>query len=173
VAAILDRHGLVHVPIAGQPALEVEAYRASKVTYLPPFEGRTRVTIEGKWARETRTLDRNAIFVPIAQPLARVLLHLFEPALPDSLAQWGFFNGSFETKEYMEPYVAEQVARELLAKDPKLAAEWQAALAADAELASSPARRLLWFYKRHPAWDERVNLLPIYRTDADLRVRKP
>jgi hypothetical protein len=120
--------------------------------------------LEGAWAPETRTLDRGAIFVPIDQPSARLVLHLFEPALPDSLVRWGLFNAVFEHKEYMEPYVAEQVAREMLAADPSLQATFDAALAADPVLAKSPALRLEWFYKRHPSWDERVNLLPIYRT---------
>jgi hypothetical protein len=171
VAAMLDVHGLVHVPITGEPKLAVEAFRATKVTYKPPFEGRTRAVIEGAWAAETRTLERGAIFVPIAQPHARLVLHLLEPALPDSLAQWGHFNASFEQKEYMEPYVVEEQARAMLAADPKLRAAFDAALAADPELAKSAEKRLQWFYMRHPAWDERVNLLPVYRSASDLRVK--
>ena len=164
VAAVLDHHGLRYVRLAGEPRLEVEAYRATKVSYQPPFEGRTQVKLQGAWAAETRTLEHGAIFVPIDQPSARLVLHLFEPALPDSLVQWGLFNVVFERKEYMEPYVAEQVARDMLAADPGLQAKLDAALAADPELARSPGRRLDWFYKQHPMWDERVNLLPIYRT---------
>lgn len=57
----------------------------------------------------------------------------------------------------------------MLAKDPTMRAQFDAALAADAELARSPAKRLQWFYERSPAWDERVNLLPVYRTARDLR----
>jgi len=173
VAALLDLHGLVHVAIAGEPRLEVDTYRVTKVTHQAPFEGRTRVALEGAWAREARTLERGSVFIPSDQPHARVLLHLFEPSLPDSLAQWGHFNATFEQKEYMEPYVAEEVARAMLAADPSLRTRFDAALAADPELAKSPARRLQWFYKRHPAWDERVNLLPIYRTASDLRPRAP
>ena len=169
VATLLDRHGIVHRSLAGTPTLAVEAYRATKPSYLPPFEGRTRVTIEGGWAGETRTLDRGAMFVPIAQPRARIVVHLFDPALPDSLAQWGYFNATLEQKEYMESYVAEQQARDMLARDPTLRAAFDAALAADPKLAKSPARRLQWFYKRHPAWDERVNLLPVYRVANDPR----
>jgi len=163
VAAVLDRHALRYVKLAGLPRVQVEAYRATKVTYQPPFEGRTPVQLEGAWAPETRTLERGAIFVPIDQPSARLVLHLLEPALPDSLVQWGMFNAVFERKEYMEPYVAEQVARDMLAADPSLQATFAAALAADPELAKSPRRRLEWFYKRHPSWDERIDLLPIYR----------
>jgi hypothetical protein len=177
IAAVLDRHGLVHTPIPVSqldgPRVDVETFRATKVTYQPPFEGRTRVAIEGAWAAEPRVLERGAIFVPIAQPHARLVLHLLEPALPDSLAQWGELNAAFEQKEYMEPYVAEEVARAMLAKDPALRGKFDAAIEADPELAKSPAKRLQWFYKRHAAWDERVNLLPVYRTQHDLRPSPP
>ncbi|MGN6110656.1 MAG: M14 family zinc carboxypeptidase [Kofleriaceae bacterium] len=169
IAALLDRHGIRYARITGEPAVELEAYRATKVRFQPPFEGRTRVELEGGWTAESRTLERGAIFVPIAQPLARLVMHLFEPALPDSLAQWGQFNAVFERKEYMEAYVAEEVARAMFDKDPSLRARFEADLAADPELAASPARRLDWFYRRHPSWDERVNLVPVYRTATDLR----
>ncbi len=169
VAAVLDRHGIVHAPIAGQPSVAVEAYRATKATFAPPYEGRTRVTIEGGWAAETRTLERHAMFVPIAQPAARLVMQLFEPVAPDSLAQWGEFNAVFERKEYMEEYVTEQAAREMLDNDPTLRAAFDAAVAADPELAKSTAQKLDWFYRRHPAWDERVNLLPVFRTAVDPR----
>jgi hypothetical protein len=162
VAAVLDRHGLGYSRVVGQPRLAVEAYRATKVSYQPPFEGQTPIMLEGAWATETRTLEQGAIYVPIGV-LPRLVMHLLEPTLPDSLAGWGLFNAVFERKEYMEPYVAEQVAREMLAADPSLRAQFDAAVAADPELAKSAARRLDWFYQRHPSWDERVNLLPVYR----------
>jgi Zinc carboxypeptidase len=165
VAAVLARHGLRYAAIDGQPRVEVSVFRATKVSTQPQFEGHTPTVVEGEWAAETRALERGAIFVPIDQPSARLLLHLFEPALPDSLVQWGLLNVAFERKEYMEPYVTEQVARDMLAADPSLRAAFDAALAADPALASSPGRRLDWFYRRSPSWDERVNLLPIYRTD--------
>ncbi|MEJ7597885.1 MAG: M14 family zinc carboxypeptidase [Kofleriaceae bacterium] len=167
VGAILDHHGIHYQPVGGTHA--VETMRARKVTYLPPFEGRTRTTIEGAWAGETRKLEQHAIFVPIAQPLARLVVHLFDPALPDSLAAWGHFNVAFEQKEYMEAYVVEEQARAMLAADPTLQATFDQAIAADPELAKSPARRLAWFYHQHPAWDERVNLLPVYRIAAPPR----
>ena len=173
VAAVLDRHGLRYARLAGQPRANVEVFRAAKVHPQPPFEGHVPVEIDGAWAAETRTLERGAIFIPIAQPSARLVLHLFEPALPDSLARWGLFNVVFERKEYMEPYVAEQVARDMLAADPSLRAAFDAALAADPELAGSPGRRLDWFYRRSPAWDERVNLLPVYRTQTPLAAAPP
>jgi len=162
---LLDAHGIAYTVVNGEPKLAVEAFRATKVTFAPPFEGRTRVTLEGAWATETRTLDQGAIFVPIAQPLVRLVVQLLDPGGADSLAQWGFFTTAFERKEYMESYVAEEVARKLLAADPSLRAQFDAAVAADPELAKSSEKRLDWFYARSPAWDERMNLLPVFKLD--------
>jgi hypothetical protein len=165
VADVLDAHGVRYERLAGTPRLAVDAYRATRVTPQPLFEGHARLALEGAWARETRTLDRGALFVPVRQPGARVIVQLFDPAAPDSLAQWGIFATPFERKEYMEAYVAEEAARAMLAAQPGLRAQFDAALAADPELAKDPAKRLEWFYRRHPAWDERTNLWPIYRAD--------
>jgi len=173
VAAVLDRHHIAHHPIPGEPRVTVEVFRATKVTYQPPFEGHTRVAIEGAWKTETRTLDRGAIFVPIRPGPLRLVVDMLDPALPDSLAQWGEFNTVFERKEYMEGYVAEEVARDMIAKDPSLKAELDAAIAADPELAKNPDKRLEMFYRRHPSWDERLNLLPVYRTDRDFTSKLP
>ncbi|MGE3542277.1 MAG: peptidase M14, partial [Kofleriaceae bacterium] len=167
VAAVLDRHGLTWNRIRDGAKLDVETFRATSVTFQPPYEGRTRAQLEGAWAREPRTLDRGAIFVPIAQPGARLVLHLFEPTLPDSLAQWGLFNTVFERKEYMEPYVTEEAARAMIARDPSVRAAFDAAVAADPAMATSPTLKLEWFYRRHPAWDERLNLLPVYRASSE------
>ena len=99
-------------------------------------------------------------------------MHLLEPTAPDSLVSWGYFHAAFEQKEYMEDYVAEEEARKMLAQDPKLRASFDAELARDPALARDPRRRLRFFYRRHPAWDERLNLYPILRLEAAARPRR-
>jgi hypothetical protein len=173
LAPLLDHQGIRWQPLAGQPRLDVDVYRATTVTFEPPFEGRTRVNIQGAWARETRTLDQGAIFVPLAQPGVRLIVHLMDPAGPDSVAQWGLVTAAFERKEYMEPYVVEEEARKLIERDPSVRAQFDAAVAADAELAKSAERKRDWFYRRLPAWDERFNLLPIYRVDQPIAATAP
>ena len=66
----------------------------------------------------------------------------------------------------MEPYVAEQVALQMMKADPALQADFLARLASDATFAASPAARLEFFHRRHPSWDERVNLYPVFRLDV-------
>ncbi|HEV7446290.1 MAG TPA: M14 family metallopeptidase [Steroidobacteraceae bacterium] len=165
VGAKLALHGIrfERIPKA-QADVQLETFRASKVACSKAtFEGHTTMTFEGQWQQETRAVPAGSLFVPIAQPNARVLVALLEPQAPDSLGAWGFFSTAFEAKEYMEPYVAEQVARELLAKDPKVAAAFNQKLASDPEFAANPQARLDFFYRLSPSWDERLNLYPVYR----------
>jgi hypothetical protein len=149
------------------PTLDSEAFRADSVKFAPaPFEGRIGVELRGSWRPEKRAAGAGSLFVPIDQPRARLLMHLLEPIGPDSLVAWGYFHAAFEQKEYMEDYVAEEEARKMLGQDPKLRASFDAELARDPALARDPRRRLRFFYRRHPAWDERLDLYPVLRLSA-------
>ena len=127
-----------------------------------------RAQLEGVWSEQLVDIEAGALFVPVAQPLARLVTALFEPQAPDSFAAWGFFNACFEQKEYMEPYVAEQIAAGMLAADAGLRKEFNAKLQAEPEFARSPSERLEFFLRRHGSWDERYNLYPVLRVDAAL-----
>jgi Zinc carboxypeptidase len=143
-----------------------ETFRATKVKVAPAtFEGHTPLTLEGAWAAEPRDIPAGSLFVPIAQAKSQLAMALLEPREPDSLASWGFFNPAFERKEYMEAYVAEDVASQMLKDDPKLRAEFARRLEQDADFARSPTARLDFFYQRHSSWDDRYNLYPVYRVD--------
>ncbi len=171
VAAKLALHGIEsRVLPAPVPSLAVQAFRATKVTLgTATFEGRTTATLAGAWAAETRDVAAGSLFVPIAQPNAWLLMTLLEPSAADSLVGWGFFNVAFERREYMEAYVAEQWAGEAMAKDPELRQAFETRLAEDPAFVRDPAARLDFFYRRHPAFDDRFNLYPIYRTATVVR----
>lgn len=148
---------------------DVQTFRADKATFgAGTLEGHQRLTLEGKWKAEPRKVTAGALFVPIAQPKARLVVAMFEPQAPDALVAWGMFNTAFERKEYMEDYVAEDVAREQLANDPAVAAEFQRLLDTDPAFARNPQARLAFFAKRHSSYDERLNLYPVLRTDVAL-----
>jgi hypothetical protein len=163
----LALHGIesrrIERPIA---QASVQTFRATKATpATATFEGRTPLALEGEWASETRDIPAGSLFVPIAQPGWRLAMTLFEPKDQDSFVRWGFFNSAFERKEYMEAYVAESVAEEMLKRDPAIKQEFQRRLDNDPAFANSPSARLEFFYRKHPSWDERYNLYPVYRTD--------
>ncbi|MFC4929522.1 M14 family metallopeptidase [Massilia sp. GCM10023247] len=170
VAAKLNQHGIAFRKLGkGLERANVETFRADKASFgAKSFESHQRLTVEGSWKPEPRSIGRGALFVPIAQPKARLVMAMFEPQAPDSLLAWGMFNNAFEAKEYMEEYVAEEVAREQMAADPAVAAEFQRRLKSDPVFAKNPHARLEFFARRHASWDERLNLYPVLRTDVAL-----
>ena len=168
VAGKLALHGVRYQRIGtAQTAVPVEAFRAGSVELArETFEGHVPQTFTGDWQPERRDLAAGSLFVPVAQPLARVVVALLDPQAPDSLASWGFFATAFESKEYLEDYVAEDIARAQLAADPALKAAFEARLAGDPAFAASAAQRLAFFASRHSSRDERLNLYPVLRADA-------
>jgi hypothetical protein len=166
----LTMHGIRSRVLGDAATLAVDAFRASTSTIAAEtFEGRAVRTVEGEWKREDRHVPAGSLFVPIGQPNSHLVVALLEPRAPDSLVAWGFFNQAFERKEYMEAYVTEDVAAGMLENDPALRMEFDRRLATDAAFARNPAARLDFFYQRHPSWDERFNLYPVYRVDSEPR----
>ena len=167
VAGKLDLHGVAYRRLEHDiEGLPVGAFRATTTSFgTTPYEGHQRLTVEGTWQPGHHDVRPGSLFVPIAQRLSRVAVALLEPQAPDSLAAWGWFNNHFERKEYMEPYVAEEVAREMLATDPALRAEFERRLATDAAFAADAQARLDFFYRRHASWDDRMDLYPVLRVD--------
>lgn len=164
----LALHGILFQPMASRvDGARVEVFRAQKAQFSSaPFEGCMRVKLDGAWTSETQSIGAGSLFVPIAQPRARLLMALLEPNAPDSLAAWGFFNACFEQKEHIEPYVAERIAREMLAEEPELRRQFDRRMAEDPEFAASPAARLEFFLRRHSSWDTRFNLYPVFRVEG-------
>ncbi len=166
VAAKLRAHGLrFELLPRAHAALPVERFEVTETTFESPREGRLPLVLKGSWRAQRRDLPPGSLFVPIAQPRARLVMHLLEPTAPDSLVSWGFFNASFERKEYLEAYVLEEEARKMLARDPALEAEFERRLRDDPAFAGSPARRLQFFHRRHPSWDREREGAPVLRVD--------
>lgn len=170
IGSRLEAHGIAFERLrALRTDVRAGTFRATQVQFSSaPFEGRMRAQLEGAWSEESVTIEAGALFVPMAQRLSRLITALFEPRAPDSFAAWGFFNACFEQKEQMEPYVAEQVAADMLAADPALKAEFMAKLGADPQFAASASDRLEFFLRRHVSWDVRYNLYPVMRIDTPL-----
>ena len=164
IGAKLQLHDIEFRKLEALGRTEVECFRASQVEFsAAPFEGRTRATIAGAWQKEQQEIGAGSLFVPIAQIRSRLAMVLLEPQAPASFAAWGFFNSWFEHKEYVEPYVIEIMAQDLMKADPSLAAEFERKLKEDPAFAADPAARREFFYRRHAAWDARFGLYPIMR----------
>lgn len=144
----------------------VERFRATDTKWsTQSVENRQTLNVKGAWEPQTQPLPAGTLYVPVAQEGVELVAHLLEPTGPDSLLSWGFFNAHFEQKEYVEDYMLEPFARELLAKDAAVKAEWEAKLK-DPAFAKDARARLRFFYERHPAHDTQFRVYPVLRIQA-------
>ncbi|WP_163782040.1 M14 family metallopeptidase [Myxococcus vastator] len=167
VEAKLAAHGLrskrLSRPVA---SAAVEGFRATETKWsTQSVENRQTLNVKGAWEPQTQALPAGTLYVPVAQEGVELVAHLLEPTGPDSLLSWGFFNAHFEQKEYVEDYVLEPFARELLAKDAAVKAAWEAKLK-DPAFAKDARARLRFFYERHPARDVQLRVYPVLRIQA-------
>jgi len=158
----LRGHGLRVERLAEPVEIEVETMRVSQPEPAKAsYQGLTRVTAQVARTTEKRRVPAGALWVPADQPDFEVAVQLLEPEAPDSLLSWGLLSTVFEGKEFIEPRVLEGLAAEML-KDPKTAAEWQAALQ-DPKFAADTNARYQWWFRRTPYWDATIGLLPYFR----------
>ena len=123
--------------------------------------------VEARLFPRQENLPAGSLIVPLNQPSANVAIELLEPEAPDSLLRWGLLDSIFETKEYGEPRVLEKLARDMLAKDAALTAEFEQKLASDPAFAANPQARLNFFFQRTPWFAaQKVGAYPGLRLDA-------
>jgi hypothetical protein len=163
---VIDRlvaHGIRFTRLASPVTMDVATYRFTNATWEPkPFEGHHSAKYDLTPVTEKMTFAPGSVVVSTAQPLARVIVGLLEPAAPDALVRWGYMDSCFEQKEYFENYALEIVIRKMLADSPQLAADFQQARA-DTALANHPDKIRRWFYERSPWYERSAGLYPIGR----------
>ncbi len=159
----LQAHGVAVTRLEVPRTMRVQAMRLEKPIWATkPFEGRHTVTYEIVTRDDTRRFPAGTVVVDMAQRRARIAMNLLEPGAPDALVQWGFFDTIFESKEYVESYVMERIARDMLHDRPALHMEFAEAMR-DTALANHPTRVLDWFYQRSPYAETRVGEYPVVR----------
>ncbi len=165
VIARLEMHGIVFTRLEKPQSIYVHSYRLNKPSWKEaPFEGRHVVTYTCERSSEKREFPAGTVVIDTRQRKARIVAGLLEPEAPDALVQWGFFDPMFEAKEYVESYVMEGIARDMLRENDVIAREFEEAKR-DTSLTNHPARVLDWFYQRSRYSEGRVGAYPIGRVD--------
>ena len=156
-------HGVRMLTLRHDTVLKVRADRFRNPAWQQlPYEGRHPMThIEFDETEELQSFPAGSAVVRVMQPAGRIIPHILEPDGNGSYLYWGFFDAIFEQKEYGESYVIEPMAREMLAADPALKAEFEAKMKSDPAFASNPWNILNWFYGKSNYADNRKNLYPV------------
>ena len=165
-ATVIDRlkiHGIKITELTRDATIKVTTCRFKNPKWQQnPYEGRHPMTnIEYEELEETRLFPAGSALVEVMQPAGRIIPHILEPKGNGSFIYWGFFDATFEQKEYGESYVIEKMARDMLANDPVLLWEFEEKKAGDTTFAKNPQFILNWFYNKSPYVDNRKGLYPV------------
>lgn len=165
----LDAHGIAYRRTDRPLTIRAEGYQLDDPVWAnQPFEGHLMLRDFRLHAVPSEvTLPAGSAIVPLDQRAANVAIELLEPQAPDSLLRWGFLDAVFEPKEYGEPRVLEQLARDMLARDPALKAAFERKLHDDPAFAADSRARLTFFFERSPWYAaQNVGAYPVLRLDA-------
>jgi len=107
------------------------------------------------------------------QALNRYIVETLEPQGVDSFFAWNFFDSVLGAKEYFSDYVFEDVAADLLKKDPELKKKLDDEKLKDPKLASSAGAQLNFVYRNSPYFEKTYLRYPVGRlltnTKLDLK----
>ena len=160
----LRLHGVQFETLTAPRTVTLEMARLVNPQLQAANEGHVPMRVEStRREQRSETFPAGSVRVPADQPLALVAAALLEPESPESLLAWGFFPDLLQRTEYIEGYAVEPLARRMIEEDPELGHAFDAAVAADPELARDADRRLQWFYERSAYYDDRYLLYPIGR----------
>ncbi|GAA3947648.1 M14 family metallopeptidase [Hymenobacter algoricola] len=166
--AVADRLRLSGVqlePLLRDTVLTAETYYiADYKTGSRPYEGHyVHTAVELRTERQPRAFRAGDLVATLNQPAARYLVEALEPQATDSFFAWGFFDSILQQKEYFSDYVFEDVAAELLRKDPALRARLERLKAQNAVFAQSGAAQLDWVYRQSAYYEKSHLRYPIAR----------
>jgi hypothetical protein len=165
----LDAHGIAYRRIDRPLTIRAEGYQIDSPKWAgKPFESHLMLRDFALHAEPREvTLPAGSVLVPLDQRAANVAINLLEPQAPDSLLHWGYLDAIFEPKEYGEPRVLEQLAREMLATDPALRSTFEQKLHDDPAFAADSYARLHFFFLRSRWYAaQHVGEYPVLRLDA-------
>jgi murein tripeptide amidase MpaA len=163
VISKLKLHGIEYTTLLEAKEFEIKTYKFSNISFAnSPYEGRQMVENFNKQEiNMNKIYPAGSVIVPVNQRTAKLIAHLFEPEGPDSFVHWGFFNSIFERKEYVETYVMEKMAREMIKEKPELLEEYRQAVKDHPEIYNNQWAKVFWFFERTPYWDQLKDVYPV------------
>jgi hypothetical protein len=165
VIDLLKLNKIEYTQLKKDTIIEVESYKIdSYQTSKSPYEGHyghynTKVS---KKTEKLKFVAGDYVF-STKQRAVKYLLETLEPEAVDSYFNWNFFDAILQQKEYFSSYVFEDVAKDLLDKNPTLKSEFDAKKQSDKAFADSGSAQLDWIYKRSDYYEKSHLQYPVYR----------
>ncbi|MBF9237643.1 M14 family metallopeptidase [Hymenobacter sp. BT683] len=166
VAEILRRNGATLVPLTAEVTAPVEVYYFEDYKTSPrAYEGHyLHSQIKLRTATETATFHPGdfVVYLTANSPI-RYLMETLEPQATDSFFAWGFFDSVLQQKEHFSDYVFEDLAADLLRRNPQLRERLEQLKKQNPAFAGNGAAQLEWVYLNSPQHEAGFNRYPVAR----------
>jgi len=165
VITLLEANKVEMTSLKKDTTLTVESYK------IADYKTRTNA-YEGHYQHYNTEVIANNIeitfragdhLIKTRQPAFRYLLETLEPQAPDSFFNWNFFDTILQQKEGFSPYVWEDKARQILARNPKLQIAFNLKKTYDQEFRDNWYAQLDWLHKQSPNYEKAHMQYPVYR----------
>ncbi|MBK7383122.1 MAG: hypothetical protein IPI81_07255 [Flavobacteriales bacterium] len=165
IADRLRMQGVVVEQLTSSRTFNVEEDSIAEFkTVQQPYEGHyLHRSIRCTSTLKKHTARAGDFFVRTGQTSDRFIMEVLEPEAEDSYFAWGFFDSVLQQKEWFSDYVFEDIAADLLKKDPALKAALEARRAADPEFAKDAWAQLYFVYQRSPYFEKSYRKYPVLR----------
>jgi hypothetical protein len=168
VARLTASNHLDMYELQADTTMLVTAYSIDSFRTLPsPYEGHYRHSAIHATPKQIklRFLKGDYLIDLEGHPFRRFIIEMLEPEGEDSYFAWGFLDAVLQRKEGYSDYRWEDVAAEVLRKNPSLKAELERKKASDPAFAKDAAAQLLYVYQ-HSRWMEPgYRRYPVYRIE--------
>jgi hypothetical protein len=114
-------------------------------------------------SKEKIGFRKGDFLIKTQQKGVKYLLETLEPEAVDSYFNWNYFDPILQQKEYFSAYVFEDLAKEILDKNPTLKAEFEAKKKNEKDFAQNGDWQLDWIYKHSPYYEKAHLQYAVYR----------
>lgn len=150
-------------------ALEEDTLVSAEVYLIEDFkdpyvyEGRALVQpLKVNTIKKTMKAKAGDVMVVMGTEKDKFVMSVLEPMAKDSYLQWGFFNSVLERKEHFSAYVFEDLALDILKKNPALKEQMDDYFSKNSDL-NTPENKLEYIYLHSGYAEPEKGIYPIYR----------
>lgn len=167
VISILRTNGVRINRISRDTTFDVTAYHIDNYETLPrPYEKHyLHKNVQTSLLKISMRFTEGDYIIWLDQPANRYIIETLEPTAPDAFFAWNYFDGILQQKEGYSDYVFDDVAAQLVEKDPALKSMLEEKRKSDPEFAKNANAQLDFVYKHSPYFEKSVNRYPVYRLE--------
>lgn len=145
--------------------IDVEMYSIKDYkTVDRPYEGRyLHYAIYVNKKKKPVQYYKGDYVILVNQKSNRYIVEVLEPQGMDSFFAWNFFDGILQQKEWYSSFSFEKTAKEILATNSTLKAEFEQKKNEDAEFAKSRNKQLYFVYTHSDYYEDTHNQYPVGR----------